>query len=133
MKQKTPSYGRIMIITGILLVCGILVAIGSGCGGWGGCGWGGWGGCGECNDCSCGPKFYINGEENSGGQGLINNGPPVEKPELPSFNALPMPSISAYVPASAPGQAPDAPFFKLPVKLPNQTQYGKPVPPPSLP
>jgi hypothetical protein len=82
MKRKTAQ-SRVFMVTGILIVCGILIAIGSGCtgmwGGWGGswghqdCGWGcggcddhcGWSGCGGysggcgggCDDCK--PQFIV--------------------------------------------------------------------------
>lgn len=143
MKSKTIK-SRIMIVTGILLVCGILIALGSGCTGWGswdkycgwgGCGWKGCGGCGDCgSECGCGPKFYINGEDNSGGVVIIGNGPPVNTPEPPSFDSLPKPSTSAYKPASVPGNAPtQAPPVELPSVVPPQYQYGKPSPPSSVP
>jgi hypothetical protein len=151
MKGKTTQRSRIVILIGILAVCGILIAIGSGCiGYWGGfgghkdCGWGGcgngcgWNGChNDCNDCK--PEFYMHTNRYCNGNVFVNKGQSIDKPERPDCDSAPISPPNCSVPANTTPNVPQAPFLGIPANgaagpAQNQYSYGPNLPtPPSLP
>lgn len=156
MKGKTTQRSRIMILIGILAVCG-LIAIGSGCTGyWGGfgghkdCGWGGCDDkCGKHGDCGCKncddgcddckPEFYIHTNQRCNSNIYVNKGQSIDKPARPDCDSTPISPPTCSVPANTPSNVPQAPFLGIPANGPagpaqNQYSYGLNLPaPPTLP
>jgi hypothetical protein len=121
MKRK-GSPRRVLTVVSILVVCGILIAIGCGCTGY----WGGFGGkqscqhhsqyqynhcgdgndcggysqcsqcqynhCGDSYDCGCQPSYYIYYYSGSTKCGQSGSCSPIEKPERPDCSTIAVPT-----------------------------------------